>query len=916
MGGRSRRLEPLHKLAPLVCALIVCLPCVCGAQTRRASLARADRIELRAKALFDAGRYDEGIRLETQALEIRVKVLGPIDPAVAVALDNLAALYAEKGDYVRAEQLLDLAWQIAEQTLPPEHPYSTRILNDQASTYDDRGDYARSKELYQRVLTLREGLAKQRPFDAALSDLCKHTAAEPAECQWHLDVALTLNDIAAVSAHEGDFDQAERLFKRALELNEKLLPPEHPDLVRLLNNIAFVHSNKDDIESAEGLYERVLNIRLKHLGQKHPLVALSLNNLGTLYTRKGEIARAEETLNRAWVIAREVLPAEHGDAALILGNLAALAVAKGESGRAVGLLKQAAGIQEHRLSLILTIGSEKQKQLYLDTLVSDTNQAVSLHVVSAPRDEAAARLALTTILERKGRTLDAMTDQLGALRRAAAPQDRKLLNQLLAVGTRLANRLVSGPEQGKSPDMWRLAVSRDADEVERLEGEIGRRSTAFRAQVSRLTLEAVREQIPADAALVEFFKYQPFDPSARKNEARWGPPRYVAYILRRDAAVPQGIELGAAAAIEEKVRSLRVALRNPNDEDNRALAADLSESVLHPILRALGQTRHLILSPDGALNLIPFAALIDERGRYLVENYSLTYLTSGRDLLRLRSHVASQSGPLILADPDYEMRAALVNAGRRRSAFQLDENRRAANSAMPKFTPLRGTRDEAAALTKLFPDARVLTQAQATESALKQARGPRLLHIATHGFFLMDDLQPAAAAASGVSGQPPSNTSGAQTHRAENPLLRSVLALSGANHLRGGGGQDGILTGLEAARLNLLGTKLVVLSACETGLGSVQDGNGVYGLRRALVLAGSESQLISLWKVNDETTRDFMIRYYDLLLAGQGRSEALRRVQLEMLASDGKGREISHPYYWASFIQSGEWKNLSGHDGP
>jgi len=143
--------------------------------------------------------------------------------------------------------------------------------------------------------------------------------------------------------------------------------------------------------------------------------------------------------------------------------------------------------------------------------------------------------------------------------------------------------------------------------------------------------------------------------------------------------------------------------------------------------------------------------------------------------------------------------------------------------------------------------------------------------------------------------------------RVENPLLHSGLAFAGVN-VRGSSEDNGILTALEASGLNWWGTKLVMLSACDTGIGEVKNGEGVYGLRRALVLAGAETQAMSLWPVSDERTRDLMIGYYTALQAGQGRGEALRQGQLQMLARPG----WQHPFYWASFIQSGEWANLNG----
>ena len=200
--------------------------------------------------------------------------------------------------------------------------------------------------------------------------------------------------------------------------------------------------------------------------------------------------------------------------------------------------------------------------------------------------------------------------------------------------------------------------------------------------------------------------------------------------------------------------------------------------------------------------------------------------------------------------------------------------------------------------------ARVLTQRDATERALLEVHGPRVLHIATHGFFLDDE----ARGPSATRGLVLDARGRADVKVGENPLLRSGLALAGAN--RDATEHDGILTALEASGLDLWGTKLVVLSACETGVGEVRRGDGVYGLRRALVIAGAESTVMSLWKVDDEGTRDLMVDYYTRLAAGGGRSEALRQAQLAMLA----GGSHAHPYFWASFIPSGDWRSLDERD--
>jgi CHAT domain-containing protein len=292
------------------------------------------------------------------------------------------------------------------------------------------------------------------------------------------------------------------------------------------------------------------------------------------------------------------------------------------------------------------------------------------------------------------------------------------------------------------------------------------------------------------------------------------------------------------------------------------------------------------------LNLIPFGALVDEQGHYLIELYSFSYLTSGRDLLRMHEPRQSKSSPLVIANPSFGDQPVPESTAKTNNAAKTIRNSAKRRGVVTGndlsevyFAPLRATGEEAHSIQALFPDARVLTQAEATESALKQVAAPRILHIATHGFFLQDN----------------------SSARIENPLLRSGLALSGANS-RHSGNDDGILTALEASGLNLWGTKLVVLSACDTGVGEVHNGEGVYGLRRAFVLAGAESLVMSLWPISDYTTRQLMTSYYQNLKQGMGRGEALRQVQLDML----KKKPLLHPFYWANFIQAGEWANLDG----
>jgi len=395
----------------------------------------------------------------------------------------------------------------------------------------------------------------------------------------------------------------------------------------------------------------------------------------------------------------------------------------------------------------------------------------------------------------------------------------------------------------------------------------------------------------------------------------------VAYVLGQERS-PRWADLGDAEAIDRSIVEFRKALADPNNSDVRTLARALDERVMRPVRKLLGGKHNILISPDGALNLIPFAALVDEQGRYLVENYTITYLTSGRDLLRLQTRSESRGKPVVIADPAFDLAIGTGEAAEEDG--EAARGRRSVDFGQLKFGPLKGTAGEASALSSMMRDAQVLTGPQATEAALKHLAGPRLLHVATHGFFLPDapDVVPTQSRglALGSNDWLPTMTN-------ENPLLRSGLALAGVNRRQSGPGEDGIVTALEVAGLDLWGTKLVVLSACETGVGEARRGEGVYGLRRALALAGAESELMSLWKVHDTATRDLMIEYYKRLGAHEGRSEALRDAQLGMLLSRHAGDsdperrglgltskpargDYSHPYFWASFIPVGDWRKL------
>lgn len=858
---------------------------------RERQLEDAKLLDTQLEKLFAEAKYGAAIALAQQSLEIRRRNLAADDLQVADSLHNLATFYLYTGDYSKAEPFLKQSLEIREHKLGKEDLQVARSLNSLAGLAQEVGNYETAGELFGRALTIRKSkLGPNHPL-----------------------VAQSTNNLALLYTAKKDYKQAEGLFIEAHEHLKKGLGHEnHPVIANSLNGLAVVYQEQGDLERAEPLYMRALEIQERLLGQDHPTVANTIHNLAVLYLLKSDFARAEPLYRRAADTLEKTLGLRHPRFANALESIGIMYQTKGDVDRALELFTRAGDIREANLALVIASGSEKEKRLYMDTLDMQANVAISLHLRYAPEKVSAARLALTTILRRKGRVLDALTDSLGALRRRSRA-DQALLTKLSSVRSDLARVVLNGLGQ-RTRVQHEAEINKLESEAQRLEAEISSQSAKFRTETEAVTIEKVQQAIPPDAALVEMAIYRPFDSTARVKSEALGQPRYVAYILGRDGA-PTFVDLGDASSIDKRVTEFREVLATPTS-DVKEISRSLDEQLMRPIRQKLGSITNVFLSTDSALNLVPFAALIDEGGRYLVENSRMTYLTSGRDLLRLQTYGHSTRGPMVaFANPTFTRRQ--ISETRHAQTDSTTATNESNDFIGLDFQPIAGASKEAEALKTILPRLKVNVGPKATEGAIKSIQKPSILHVATHGFFL--------------SNQSSSGTGGAQRSIGpQNPLLRSGLAFAGANQLDGGDGEDGILTALEATGLDLLGTKLVVLSACETGVGDVRNGDGVYGLRRALVLAGSESQVISLWKVNDDATKDLMVDYYKQLQRGLGRTEALRQVQLSMLKNagqsksrDSRGAVIafagakndkdlgrSHPYYWASFIQSGDWRSL------
>src|SRR6185503_8534117 len=634
------------------------------AARRQEQLNEANRLDKQVEKLYSEANYEQALKLAQQSLTLRKAALLSDDPLVAESLFNVAMLQFKLGSYELAEPLFKESLDIRVKKLPADDLDLAKSLNSLAGLYQAMGDYDRAQDLFIQALDIRKkklGLENaivastmknlglnykdRRDYKNAEDQLLQALAIfkKLIGSEDHPAVASVQNALAVVYQEQGDLDHAKPLYERALETQRKAFRPDNPDLATTIHNLAVLYLLKKDFDNAEPLYRQSIENIEKTLGPQHPLLANALQSISIMYQVKGDLNRAIEFQQRS------------------------------------------SDIREHNLALVIATGSEQQKRLYMNTLDIETDIAISLHVGSAPQNSDAARLALTAILRRKGRVLDTMANIIETLRNRATAKDRELLEQLSDVRSKLASAVVNGLGQSR-PEEYQAKLTKLENEADMLEAAISERSAEFRSQASPINLESIQNALPEDSALVEISTYHPFDPLAVTKSGATRPARYVAYVLKKSGP-PVWVELGDAAEIDRNATKLRNLLADWNT-DVEATARALDQQVMQPVRNLVGTTQKLFVSADGGLNLIPFSALIDEHNRYLVETYRITYLTSGRDLLRLQSQKAGNSTSVVIANPAFDGRL-------QRGNLQANDNGKAG--------PMRRTADLTKARFDLLP---------------------------------------------------------------------------------------------------------------------------------------------------------------------------------------------------------------------
>jgi len=913
---------------------------VCHSPAQNPSLEEANALNQQVVKLYQQGRYSDAITVAEKALAINEKVLGAEHPKVATSLNNLAMLYYYLGEYARSKPLYLRALAIREKTLGAEHPKVALSLNNLAMLYYYLGDYARAEPLLKRALAIREkALGAEHPHVAtSLNNLAllydslgDYTRAEPLYLRAlaidekalgaeHPDVAQILNNLAALYYYLGDYARAEPLYLRALAIREKALGAEHPDVAQSLNNLAGLYHFLGDDAQAEPLLKRALAIREKALGAEHPDVANSLNNLAELYRKLGDYARAEPLYQRALDIYEKALGAEHPDVATSLNNLAIFNASITNFKKAHSLFKKALRIDEKLIDQAMGFTSEEQKIRFLATREGELHAFLNLVNQHLAQEPSARRDALDAWLRRKGVILEAQKRFQEALLYTDNPEALEIFHELAGLRTRLSKAVFAKPGK-EGAQKYKQNIAGLEKRIDTLEAGLSRISSAYalKKKIAKADCAKTAQALPADTVLIEFAKIKILNFKDTGKEEKWHPPHYLSFLLYAGLPVRVGlIDLGDAAFIDHAVAEYKHEIKT--GKDTLEAGRKVYDAVFAPLKKELGDIKEVFLSPDGNLNLIPFEVLPGADGRFLIEDYTFCYLAAGRDAAGFGEKREKGGKALLIGDPDFDMKAPdAANAKPAKTsqprAGQKYLAQRSADMREMHFDRLPGTREEVKAIRTILgsQNAVLYTGRDALETVLTKAgRPPSILHLATHGFFLSDIETEAFTDKNtgmmALSAAPPARAG--KKVKIENPLLRSGIVLAGANRtLKSGQTQQsgGIVTAEKILGLKLRGTDLTVLSACETGLGDVKAGEGVYGLRRAFTQAGTRSLVMSMWPVPDRETKELMVNFYKNITAGKmKRSQALRQAALKQMGIVKQRYGQANPLLWGAFVFMGE----------
>jgi CHAT domain-containing protein len=868
------------------------------------------QIEANAGALLrNEGKYQQAESLMLQALASRTKALGPNHPDVASVLTSLGLLYEYEMRFSDAERALKQALDIDEKALGAGSVQAARDMANLADLYGSHGQSGPADQLYYNAIQVFLKVMAQAPKQTAdivfngaqqfMSDGNLEVAAKLFNSaggiyaqvygQSSLQVANCQARLGSVAEIMGRHDDAERLQKRALATLEQLYGQDDTRLTYSLDGLGKVYLDTQRFADAEPEYLRSLKIDQAHLKPNDPELRDVQADLAALYF--------------AWNKPAQAAPYFKG----YLGNLMA----------------------EFRANAATM--SERERLIYFSTWRLAFPMFFSFVLTNHEQMPELTGEMYDYLLQEKGLVAASAASMRAAVEASGNPQAVAMLDKLASDKAQMAALVedAAGNQANHQSQINQLG-----DEANTLEQTLLKQSAPLIRQQAQnaATWQDVQKALKPGESAVEVTRFQFHNGIGPTADIY-----YVALVVTPDCKQPILVNLGKAKDLEagpmlayrddvgqtrgfeqQSVPAAAVQARAAAPNTGAAYAA-----FWKPLEAALGGAKRVYLSPDGVLNTIPLGLMTDSDGKLLMEKTQLRIVNSTKDILATQAAAQSKSA-LVVGNPKFDLSATqqetaiaelrggatVAGTGVQQGlpavdapAMPVQVSSRGGDLAGGDLNPLPGTQVEVDAVDGLLKSAGWQASEYTGDLALKQtvtqAHGPRIVHIATHGFFLSDEELKANAAAQGKT-----------ANVDEDPMLRSGLFFAGADRVREGaaleaGVDDGVLTAFEASQLNLEGTELVVLSACETGLGKELNSDGVFGLRRGLQEAGADAVMMSMWSVPDKETQELMALFYKNWTSGMEKPEALRQAQLAERETVKKRYGKDLPFYWGAFVLVG-----------
>ncbi len=874
------------------------------------------------------GLYDIALPMYLESLNLTEKIFGKNHIEYGMRLNNMTVFYYESGKIEKALTLYPQILKILELNVGKNHEWYGLVLNNYAQLYKEIGDYYKAIPLQLKATKIIESvLGKENSqyathlynlgliyhaighFNKALLMIQEALViTEESQGKDHPEYSFRLNGLGVLYHDMGQADKALPFQLEAIEVLKRTIGKEHRRYSLFLNNLASIYQELFQYDNAIKYYLEALHYAEENLVNNHVERGRYLNNLGTIYLRKENYKKALSLYFEALEAFEDSEIIKHKIQNKTLLNIGRVFQLLGQDDKAIPYYEKVSKSQIKLLFELYPSLSELERIQYLKSLNIDFKQILHFCLENPEISNSVQNLYLAF----KGLALEGSIESRSNI---LTSSNSFLLDkhfELIAIRRKIVEAYSKSSQNTKK----KIEIDSLHNIAELLEGELSRASSALAAQFDpdkkrQITLQDLKEELAENEATIEFLHFQYY------NGNEWTDSTlYCALLTRPGYEEPKFITLTEDKTLQ-KILKTSVAQQSDNYITNPQKGYELWQLLWKPLEPHLEGVTKIHLSPSGLLHQVAFDALSaeNEGNQFVGDSYELAYHGTLRDFVLKKSYGEHGKSITLVGGAEYDldsisMSGLVQNFDNDLTALPREKpleigGIKIGTRSLPedstrnavRFGYLPGTKEEVTNIAGQFQNqnwqVKSYTDKQALEDRVKAESGenaPAILHLATHGYFFKP-----------FEGEEKyDNTLGERIITSENPLLRSGLVFTGVNHTWQGGQpipgmEDGVLTAYEISNLDLLNTNLVVLSACETGLGDVHDAEGVFGLQRAFKTAGVENLIVSLWKVPDAETSELMQLFYKNYLEGDSIRTAFRKAQRVM-------REKVPPFYWAGFV--------------